>query len=284
MRKMRKSVAASYVLIAVGTAVCAAALNLFLLPAKMAPGGFSGIATILYYTFQIPVGLSVFALNIPVFLVSYKAVGRRFAIRSLFAIVLYSIFSELCPVMDVAGDRLLSAMYGGVLMGFGLGVVLAFGGSTGGSDMLAGVIHKKIPSMSVGVLVFIIDVVIIAASAIVFDLDAALFAVPSIFVTTKLIEYITEGMGRAKTFLIISDKSEEIKENIYRILERGVTEIYAAGGFSGREKKLLLCTVQRGAELVKLKNIVERTDESAFLIMWQAKEVNGQGFSSISDS
>ena len=143
MRKLRKSVAASYVLIAVGTAVCAAALNLFLLPAKAGAGRFFGNRhnTLLY----IPNtgGLICLCPQYTGFWCLTKRWGRRFAIRSLFAIVLYSIFSELCPVMDVAGDRLLSAMYGGVLMGFGLGVVLAFGGSTGGSDMLAGVIHKK---------------------------------------------------------------------------------------------------------------------------------------------
>ena len=263
----------------VGVAICIFALNFFLLPEKIAPGGFSGIASILYYTLHWPVGLVVLALNIPCFLLAFRQLGKTFALRTLYALVLYSVLADVIPVFSLAEDTFLACVAGGVLMGAGLGITIYFGGSTGGSDLVAVLIHHHYKFISVGLCIFVIDFAVIVASGIVFDVRSALFALVALYLTTKLIELVTEGLGRAKAFIIISPKYKEIESAIMAQMQRGVTEFFGAGGYSGEKQTILLCMVERGREVVKLKTLVESIDDQAFLVHWEAKEVNGEGFS-----
>ena len=267
-----------YVGIAAGVALCVLGLNFFLVPQKIAPGGFSGIGTILYHVWGIPVGTTVLALNIPFCLISWKRMGRQFLARTVFALVLYSVAADLCPVVNLSDDMLLSAVYGGLLLGVGLGLTFFFGGSTGGTDLVAAILHRGMPAVSVSTLMFCIDFAIIGVSAFLFDIRSALFAILSLFISAKLIEYITVGPNRGRAFLIITNQSEAVKRAVMAELRRGVTGLEGVGGYTNEPKQILLCIVERRSEVVRLKELVHREDPLAFMMTWQAGEVNGEGF------
>ena len=267
-----------YIGITVGVLICVFSLNFFLLPGKIAPGGFSGIGTILYYAWGIPVGTTVLALNIPFFIISLKRMGRQFMLRTMFGLVLYSVAADLCPVINLSEDTLLSAVYGGLLMGIGLGLTFFFGGSTGGTDLVAMIVHNAVRSISVSTVIFLVDFAIIGASAFLFDVRSALFALLSLFLTTKLIEFITVGFNRGRAFLIITNRYEPVKNAVISEMKRGVTGLNGMGGYTSEAKQILLCIVERRSEVVRLKDIVHREDPLAFMMTWQVSEVNGEGF------
>lgn len=266
-----------YVIMTIGVAIAVAGLNLFLVPNKIAAGGISGIATILYHLFRIPLGISIAALNIPLFIFGIKLIGKTFAIRTAYSLVLYSVLAELIPV-PVTHDLLLGCVYGGVLMGVGIGLVVRSGGSTGGTDMAAKMMHAKSKNLSVGALVFAIDFFVIGASGLAFDFTLALYAIASLFVSIKLIDFFTEGLSAAKAFYIISDKSEEIAAAIMEQMDRGVTALRARGAYSGKDKEMLLCVLEWRTEGPRLKRLVKSIDERAFVIVADVKEVLGEGF------
>lgn len=279
MRKLRKNPVYCYVAITLGVIACVLGLNFFLLPGKIAAGGFTGVATIFYYLFGLPVGATVLILNIPFYIMSYRKLGRQFVVRSCYAIILYSALADLIPIWTVSDNTFLSAIYGGLLMGIGLGVTIYFGGSTGGSDIAAMLLHDRFRFLSVGALIFALDFAVVFASGVVFDMQAALFAIVSLYLSTKMIELLTEGLSRAKAFIIISRNHEEIERRIMQELERGVTEFYVRGGFTKRDAIAILCMVERGSETLFIKNIVAEIDPGAFMILLEAKEVSGEGFS-----
>jgi len=279
LKHLRESRLWCYVMIAFGVLFCIAGLNFFLLPGRIAAGGFTGLATVLYYLLKLPIGATLLALNIPLFLFAFKRLGRNFALKTLYGLGLYSVLADIVPVIPLTEDYFLAAVYGGVLMGLGVGLTLYFGGSTGGADVVAKLLHDRFRFIGVGICLFLMDFIVILAAGIVFDMHSALFAIISVYVSTKMVELITEGLGRAKAFMIISSEYEAIEREIMQTLRRGVTEFTAKGAYSRRDTVVLLCMVERGAEVVKLKTLVERIDEKAFIIAWEAKEVSGEGFS-----
>ncbi len=266
-----------YALITIGVAIAVAGLNLFLVPAKIAPGGISGIATILFYVFKIPLGFSIAALNIPLFAFGFRLIGKSFAIRSAYGVGLYSLLAEIIPKLP-AEDTLLWSLYGGVLMGAGVGLVIRSGGSTGGTDMAARMLNSRSKTISTAAFLFGLDFVVIAAAGVIFEPTAALYAVASLYVSTKLIDYITVGLSAAKAFYIISDKNGEIAEAIIKRMDRGVTSLSAKGLYSGKNKDVLLCVLKWRTEGAKLKRLVKSIDENAFVIVADVKEVLGEGF------
>ncbi len=266
-----------YILITVGVAVAVAGLNLFLVPNKIAAGGISGIATILYHVFGFPLGITIAVLNVPLFVLGYRFVGRSFAIRTAYALVLYSLLAELMPVPQ-SQDMFLGCVYGGVLVGAGIGLVVRCGGSTGGTDMAAKMLSARFKHIGISTFVFAIDFVVIAAAGFIFEPQAALYAIASLYVTTKLIEVMTVGLAVSKAFYIISEKNDEISKVIIEKLSRGVTALSAKGVYSGKEKEVLLCVLRWHTEGAKLKRIVSSIDENAFVIVADVKEVMGEGF------
>ncbi len=266
-----------YAFITVGVVIAVAGLNLFLVPNKIAAGGVSGIATIFYYMFDLPLGISIAALNIPLFVFGIKVIGRSFAIRTAYALVLYSVFAEVFPVPDT-NDIFLGALYGGVLMGAGVGLVVRAGGSTGGTDMAARMLSAKTKNISIAAFVFAIDFVVIAVAGVYFEPMAALYAIASLYITSKLIDFFTVGLSEAKAFYIISDKSEEIAAAIINQMDRGVTALNAKGVYSGKERSVLLCVLEWRTEGPRLKRLVKSIDERAFVIVADVKEVLGEGF------
>ena len=266
-----------YIWITVGVAIAVAGLNLFLVPGKIAAGGISGIATILYHLFGMPLGITIAALNIPLFFVGIRIVGKSFALRTIYAIVLYSVLAEVIPVPRNE-DLFLGCIYGGVLVGAGVGIVVRAGGSTGGTDMAAKMLSFRFKSIGIGAFVFGIDFVVIVAAGFIFEPQVALYAIASLYITSKLIDVLTVGLAAAKAFYIISEKNDEISRAIMEKLGRGVTSLAARGLYSGQQKDMLLCVLRWHTEGAKLKKIVKGIDEHAFVIVADVKEVLGEGF------
>ncbi len=284
-KKLRDNAFVCYLAMLLGVAICVFSLNFFLVPHSIAPGGFSGIATIVYQASgkRVPVGLTMLVLNLPLFIFAYKRMGRSFAFRTLFGLLLFSLLADVVPVYSLTDEGFLSAIYGGVLMGAGLGLTVWAGGCTGGTDLLAILINSYIRSVSTGVLLFLIDALVVIVSGIMFGLQPALFAVVTVYLTSKLLGFLTDGAFSGTTYFIISAKSEDIKAAITDKMQRGVTEIPTRGGYSGSEYTAILCAVDKRSESIRLRRIVADIDEKAFLMAWNASEVRGEGFSRIDE-
>lgn len=269
-----------YAYMTIGVAIAVAGLNLFLVPHKIAAGGVSGIATVLYHLFDFNIGLTIAVLNIPLFLLGYKKMGKTFAIRTAYSLALYSVLAEIIPAdIFLTKDIILGCVYGGVLMGVGLGIVIKVGGSTGGSDMAGVILHSHFKTFSISTFVFMIDFLVIGSAALLFDDPSlALYAIASLYISTKIMEFISVGLSAAKAFYIISDKNDEIADLIIKKMDRGVTAISAKGVYTGRDKTMLMCVIQWRTEGARLKHLVKSVDPHAFVIVGDVKEVLGEGF------
>ncbi len=270
-----------YVLMTIGVAISVCGLNLFLVPEKIAAGGVSGIATIIYYISdtKIPISISIAALNIPLFLFGFRKMGKTFLFRTAYSLALYSALAAIIPIYSPTHDIILGSLYGGVLMGVGLGIVIKAGGSTGGSDMAGVILNAHFKTLSISTFVFIIDCLVIGAAAVLFDDPKyALYAIASLYITTKLMEFISVGLNVAKAFYIISERNDEIAAMILKQMDRGVTAFSAKGAYTGKEKTVLMCVIQWRTEGARLKNLVKEIDPKAFVIVGDIKEVLGEGF------
>lgn len=270
--------AVDYLWILAGTFITAIALDVFLVPNKIAAGGVSGLATVTYYLFGWPVGATMLAINIPLLIAGIRSHGGSFGVRSLFGGVALSAFVDLLEphVGPLTRDALLAAVYGGALSGVGLGLAFRHGGSTGGTDLAARLLDKMLP-ISTGQALFIIDFMVITLAGIVFDAELALYALITLFVTGKVVDVIQEGAGYARAAFIISTKTEEISQAVLKRMERGATIITARGAYTGLPRDVLLCSVAR-FEITTLKNIVKEIDPKAFVIIAEVHEVLGEGF------
>lgn len=266
-----------YLLLTLGALITASAFALFLLPNDIAPGGVTGIATVLSSLTGMNVGLLSFLINLPLFAVGWRRVGWRFAARSFIAMMLLSLFIDGLPVHDLAGDMMLASLFGGVIMGVGLGMVVRSGATTGGTDMAAMIVHEHWNFLTVPMVLFAIDTVVVIIAAMAFGLQAGLFALVSLFTSTKAMDAIIKGFNTAMQFLIISTKQEEIVSRIHSEVERGCTRLEATGTYEGRKNGALLCVVSR-MEAAKLKKIVSEVDPRAFVTVCDVHEALGEGF------
>ena len=265
------------ILILVGLIFCALGFNLFLIPNNIAAGGFTGIAQLINSVTGFPVGTVALVLNVPLFLVSMKSLGLRFGIRSLAATIGFSLLLDNLHVPVITHDLWLSTVYGGLVSGLGFGLILRGSATTGGTDMLASLIHRLIPSIRVSVGMFIIDGLVILASAFVYDTAAAMYALICILISNVVIDFVLEGPNSSHSFFIISDKSDEIAARIMQELDRGVTGLEGMGMYSHQHKRVLLCVVSR-METVTLRRIVFSVDPRAFVISAKAHDTYGEGF------
>ena len=266
-----------YLLLTLGTLITAFAFALFLLPNDIAPGGVTGIATVLSSLTGLNVGLLSFLINLPLFAIGWRRVGWRFAARSFIAMMLLSLFIDGLPVHDLAGDMMLASLFGGVIMGVGLGMVVRSGATTGGTDMAAMIVHEHWNFLTVPMVLFAIDTVVVIIAAMAFGLQAGLFALLSLFTSTKAMDAIIKGFNTAMQFLIISTNQAEIVRRIHDELERGCTRLEATGTYEGRKNGALLCVVSR-MEAAKLKKIVSEVDPHAFVTVCDVHEALGEGF------
>ena len=262
-----------------GAVLTAVALNMFLIPNKIAAGGVSGLATVLHYLFGFPVGAAMLALNVPLFLASVRILGSRFGINTLFgAAVLAAAVDLTAPYIPVlTRDTLLSSLYGGVLSGVGMGLVFRFGGTTAGTDLAAAIINK-LTRISVGQALLGVDFFVIASAGVVFESpELSLYALISLFVTTQIIDLVQEGPSSAKAFIIITASPRAVAGAVMNELGRGVTFFRGWGGYTGETREIVFCVVST-SEVTRLKNIISRADPRAFVIVADAHEVMGEGF------
>jgi len=268
------------IFIILGCAISGLGLNVFIFPNNIAPGGATGAAMILNSFINLSVGIWIILINIPLFIISLKTIGKSFFIKTFIATALLSVFVDLFYFVPYfTQDIFLSAIIGGAINGAGLALVFSRGVMTGGSDLLARLIKIKLPSISLGMLIMIIDGAVVLSAMIVFkNIAQGLYAVISIFVSSKIIDAVLLGTERAKTALIITDNAEEVYENIISDLKHSATIMDAKGGYTKKDKSVVLCAVKR-YEIYKLKDIVVQTDKNAFVVVFDAAEIVGEGFS-----
>jgi len=273
---------AAYAQIVLGSLIGAVAYPLFLVPNHIAPGGLTGIATLLNFLFQWPVGTVSLLMNIPLFIAGLKSMGHVFALRSLIATVLFSLLIDIIPLPATTNDPLLGAVFGGVLLGVGLGLIIRGGATTGGTDMIARMVHSRFQHISVGALLFVIDCAVVLMAGVTIHVEYALYAFISIYASAKVIDVVLLGLTQDKACYVISSRYEEIKQELIVKLDRGVTVLRAEGGYSGQERPVLLCVLS-AQELGRLKAIVRTVDESAFVFISEAHEVLGEGFRKLAE-
>mgnify|MGYP002537791814 FL=1 len=267
-------------LIFIGLLCSASAYNLYLIPNNIAAGGFTGIGQLVHQFSSISVGTVSIILNVPLFLLSLKSLGLRFGIRSLIAMFGLSLLIDHLPLPAATNDLLLACIFGGALAGLGFGLVLRGSATTGGSDMLASLIHRYVPFIRVSVGIFAVDGLVILASAFVFDQQAAMYALICTFLMNVVVDLVLEGPNSATSYFIISSQSDEVARRVMEQMDRGVTAFYGKGMYSGDEKQVICCAVRKN-DYVKVKRYVKEVDESAFMIITSAKEVLGKGFKEI---
>lgn len=266
-----------YVYVIIGAAIIAIAFNVFLLPNQIASGGVSGISTLLQSVFGWKPGIVQYAFNIPLFIAGIIFLGSQFGLKSFVGtLTLPAVVLATSNVEPWTMDPLLGAIFGGISVGLGLGIVFRGGASTGGTDLAAQIITKY-TGFSLGTSVLMIDGLIVFSAALVFDIEKALFALISLFVTTKTIDIIQLGFSQSKMVYIFTNKQEEMRDTIYKEIDRGVTKIPAIGGYTEEERPILMVVVHQ-REFTKLKHFVKMIDPSAFVIVSDAHEVLGEGF------
>ena len=281
-----------YLIMTIGVTISAAAVNLFFVPYKIHSGGVSGIATVLYYLldYRVPVGVLIVILNLPLFIIGYKVIGKTFMLRTLYSTLAYTVAidvtskwllrvsKEIVLESNNLPDLMLFCIFGGALMGLGLGMVFTRNSCTGGSDLFAEILRRKGIHYSVGTLMFMFDGISVIMSLIVFkNLLLVLYSVIAIFLSMKMIDLILDGANVAKAVFIMSEKSEQIADAIIHTLGRGVTGFSGRGMYFRKERETLFCVV-KNRQLPALKKLVKNMDDKAFLIVTSAHQVLGEGF------
>lgn len=264
-------------LVLVGLLVGAAAYRLYLIPNQVVAGGFTGVGQLLNHLLGVSVGTVNIILNVPLFLVSMKSLGVRFGVRSLIAMLLLSLLIDHLPLPPATDDMLLASVYGGAISGIGFGLVLRGSATTGGTDMLASLLHRLVSVIRVSYAIFFFDGLVIIASAFAFEPQAAMYGLISTFLCNVLIDLVLEGPNSAQSYFIISDRSDAIAERVLSELDRGVTALEAMGMYSHAHKQVLLCVISR-FETMRLRRIIFEVDPRAFVIANKAHEVLGEGF------
>lgn len=268
-------------LLIAGAVIYSIGTHAFIVPANIAPGGASGLALMVNYLTGWPVGILTLILNIPLLILAWFYLSHRFAVTTAVAstvcsLILDFLVTPLCPVYT--GDRLLSSLYGGVLVGAGMAFIFLTGTTTGGTDIIGYLLQKKRPHISIGRALLAVDGVILAISIFVFgNIEAALFGMITLYAQTKVIDSVIYGGDAGTMATVVSDQTEKITRRIIAELDRSATLIPAQGGYSGRATGVLLCTVRK-SQFASLKQIVHQEDPNAFVIVTDTSEVLGLGF------
>ena len=269
-------------LIILGSVIYSAGINCFTAPNDIAPGGVSGLATVISYLTDhaVSIGLVFGIINIPLIIAGFLRLGKALMARTVLAVAVTTlctdVFSSLFPVY--VGDRIIAAVFGGVLMGAGLGIVYNRDGTTGGTDIINKIIQKAKPHLSLGFIMMMTDAVVVLVSILAFgNLESGLYAIIAIFVSSRLMDYILYGGREGKAVLIFSENAEEIGKAITTSISRGATYLKGEGVYTGADKNVICCAVPKN-EYAKLKRIVREFDPKAFIITATADEVLGEGF------
>lgn len=277
----------NYALIAIGAFIMAAGFVFFITPYKIVPGGVYGISIVLHHMFDTPVGWVALCFDVPLTIIGIKVLGPRFGAKTVVGFILTAVFVELLTYLYgeiplVEGDALLSSIFGGVLIGFGLGLIFKAKATSGGSDIVAMIISKytKLP---LGQLMIVVDSAIVLVGLLVFkDWKIPLYSLIVIFICGKMIDLVLQGISYDKTVFIISDRFEDIRNKIINDLNRGGTFIKGSGMFNNAEKTIIFAVVNR-RELAMLQDYINKIDPKAFLTVFNANEIIGNGFKSLND-
>ena len=269
-----------YSIITLGCFFYAISINYFFISNHLAEGGVAGICLILYYLFKLPVGVMYFVINIPLLIIGWRLVGRDFLFKTLYGTSCLSFLITLTQNWKgPSSDIMLGSIYGGVLIGIGLGLIFMVNGSTGGTDIIARILNRYF-DIPMGRTMLFLDIVILGVATIFFGKEIVMYTLISMAIVSKAIDYFQDGCTKSKGITIISTKSEEIKSKIMDKIGRGTTIIKGKGGYTGKEIDLLFCVVSK-FEVTKVKNIVKEIDAFAFLTISDVSEVLGEGFKSL---
>lgn len=263
----------------VGAIIMAIATSLFLLPNQLSSGGFAGIATILYYFLDIPMGTTILAINAPLFIFSAYKLGKEFVIKSFIGTVTFSfaidLFDKITPLTQ---DRFLACIYGGIIIGLGTAIILKANSSTGGSDLISMLVKKYNNNIRTGNVITIVDVLIVGLNILFFkETEIGLYSAIAIYLMGKMIDIVFEGIYFTKLVIIISNKNQEIAEEIGEKVGKGTTGLYGKGMYKDEQKLVLLCAASRG-DVSRVKQTAKRIDPLSFIIIANAREVVGLGF------
>lgn len=268
-----------YLQITIGCLLVCLGFNLFLIPAHLLTGGISGVALIIYYLTDLPVGMQNLVYNLPILYLAYRVFGRLYAVDTIFGTVALSVILDATHFLvdwSICADPMLNSIFGGVLAGVGFGMVFRANANTGGLDVIAAV-TKKYYSLDVGTVVFILNFLIIMGSVALFGMEVALFSIVSIYVTAELTNRVAAGLNREKSIFIVSPQAKAICSDIMENVHRGATFIDGRGGFAEEPKNILFVVVSL-TQVSRVKTIVAHHDPQAFMIVSDTSEVSGKGF------
>lgn len=260
-----------------GAALVSIGLEIFLVPNSIIDGGIVGISIILSHLTGINLGVFLFFLNLPFLFVGYKQIGKTFALSTLFGVAIMSIgTSFLHPVPELTDDPLLAAVFGGIILGIGVGMVIRYGGSLDGTEIVAIVFNKRIP-LSVGETVMFFNIFILGSAGFVFGWDRAMYSLIAYYIAFKMIDVTIQGLDESRAVWIISEMHREIGDVLLARLGRGVTYLNGEGAYTGERKQVIFCVITR-LEEAKLKSIIEDIDPNAFLAVGAINNVRGGNF------
>lgn len=273
IKNQNAKIALNIIMLTIGSIIAAAALECFLIPNTILDGGITGISIILYKVFNIPLALLVILLNIPFIYVGYKNLGRNFLLRTIYSMGCFSLFLTFFELIQPFTEEiLLATVFGGALLGVGVGLIIHFGGCNDGTESVAIVISKN-TNLSVGQIVLIFNLIIYGVAGFIFGFDRAMYSLLTYVITFKVIDFVSEGLEQAKAALIITNKGTKLSKEIYEKLGRTTTTLRGKGLISG-EKEVLYCVLTR-IEIYELKHIVEEMDESAFVTILEVSDIIG---------
>ena len=280
-KKFSKAKKCTYeiILLAFGCFIMACGTSLFMLPNQLSTGGFSGIATISYYLLKVPMGATIFILNLPLFILGHIRLGKSFLSKTILGTALLSTFIDLLEKFPpVTEDRFLASIYGGIVVGIGSAINLKASGSTGGSDLVAYIFRSYKPYFQTSTLIIVVDTIIVGLNVIIFkNIEIGLYSTIAIYLMGKMIDIVFEGINFSKIIFIVSNKYEKIAKEIENKIERGSTAIYSKGMYTNEDKMMLLCVATR-SQVAKIKQIAVSIDKDAFIIISNARETWGKGF------
>ena len=264
----------SFILLTVGAILASYALECFLIPNTILDGGITGISIIISKLTKIPLSMLIIILNIPFIYIGYKNIGKGFLIRTIYSMSIFSLFLSIFQTLEPVTEQiLLATVFGGALLGIGVGLIIHFGGCVDGTESVSLVISKK-TSFSVGQIVLIFNLIIYTVAGFIFGIDRAMYSLLTYFITFKVIDFVSEGLEQAKAALIVTNKGSDMAKEIYNRLGRTVTTIKGKGLISG-EKEVLYCVLTR-IEVFELRHIVERMDSSSFITILEVSEIIGE--------
>lgn len=276
-----------YLLIIVGGLIQAFGMHLFLVPANLVNGGISGMAQLIHHYNQWPIGLMVLVGNLPLFILGWRYLGGpKFVIRTILAIVSFSVFTDVImwflPIqVGITSDQVLNTLYGGILMGAGLGIVYLGRGTSGGTDILGRILNRR-AGISISLSYMITDSLVVLLAGFIFGWDKALYGLLMIYVSGVIAELVSQGSRIVRTAFIVTNKGQEIAKVIITELERGITILPAKGAYTLEERTMLYCVIST-SEVVRLKSLVHEIDPQAFMVIGQATEALGEGFRPLHD-